>query len=244
MIHVQHMSKKFDNLVAVQDLSFEVADGSITGLLGANGAGKTTTLRMIAGVLTPDAGVIRVGNVSPQEDVEVARAQLGALLDHTGIYPRLTARENLIYFARLRGLRGVELEDRVAQTIDDLGMQEIADRRTGGFSQGQHMKVALGRALIHRPTHLLLDEPTNGLDVPAVRTLRELLRRFRESGTCILFSSHVLGEVEALCDRIVVIADGSVVGQGTRQELCRDTDTVSLEEAFVALTAEQEEVSC
>jgi sodium transport system ATP-binding protein len=243
MIHVQQLAKRFDDVVAVQDLSFEVPDGAITGLLGANGAGKTTTLRMIAGVLTPDAGAILVGDTSPQYDVEAAQTRLGALLDHTGIYPRLTARENLVFFARLRGLDGPDLEQRIERVIDDLGMRDIADRRTGGFSQGQRMKVALGRALIHRPTHLLLDEPTNGLDVPSVRALRELLKRFRASGTCILFSSHVLGEVEDLCDRIVVIANGTVAGQGTRQELCRTTATDSLEEAFVALTTEPEEMA-
>jgi sodium transport system ATP-binding protein len=140
-------------------------------------------------------------------------------------------------------LDGPDLEQRIERVIDDLGMRDIADRRTGGFSQGQRMKVALGRALIHRPTHLLLDEPTNGLDVPSVRALRELLKRFRASGTCILFSSHVLGEVEDLCDRIVVIANGTVAGQGTRQELCRTSATDSLEEAFVALTTEPEEMA-
>lgn len=244
MIDVHAVSKRFDGVLAVNELSFTAADGAITGLLGANGAGKTTTLRMIAGVLNPDAGAICVGDASPQEDVVSAQTHLGALLDHTGLYPRLTARENLAYFARLRGLNGDELEGRVERVLAELGLREMADRRTSGFSQGQQMRVALGRALVHGPTHLLLDEPTNGLDVPTVRALRDLLKSFRDAGACILFSSHVLAEVEGLCDRIVVIARGSVVGQGTLDDLCRSTGSASLEEAFVALTGEAEEMPC
>jgi sodium transport system ATP-binding protein len=199
---------------------------------------------MIAGALEADVGAIRVGGASPQERSVAAKKDAGALLDHIGLYPRLTARENIVYFARLRGLGGVELEERVERFLADLGLQEIADRRTGGFSEGQRMKVALARALIHGPTHLLLDEPTNGLDVPTVRSLRHLLRSYREAGACVVLSSHVLGEVEDLCDRIVILAKGSVVGQGTQHELCAITDTKSLEEAFIALSGEGEEGPC
>jgi sodium transport system ATP-binding protein len=241
MIRVQEVTKRFADVVAVQSLSFSAPDGAITGLLGANGAGKTTTLRMIAGVSKPDAGAIAIGDASSRADAVASRKCIGALLDHIGLYPRLTARENLVYFARLRGLRGAELERRVERVLVDLGLRETADRRTGGFSQGQRMKAALGRALIHEPRHLLLDEPTNGLDVPAVRSLRGVLKRYREAGACVILSSHVLGEVEDLCDRIVVLARGSVAGQGTRDELCAITDTDSLEGAFIALTGEAEE---
>lgn len=179
--------------------------------------------------------------MSSRADTTAASKCIGALLDHAGLYPRLTAREHLVYVARLRGIRGAELAKRVERVLFDLGLREIAERRTGGFSQGQRMKVALGRALIHEPRHLLLDEPTNGLDVPAVRSLRGLLRSYREAGACVVLSSHVLGEVEDLCDRIVVLARGAVAGHGTRDELCTITETDSLEEAFVVLTGEAQE---
>jgi sodium transport system ATP-binding protein len=248
MIEVSQVSKRFRDVMAVSDLSFSAPCGAITGLLGANGAGKTTTLRMIAGVLKPDAGAIRVGAAAADGDARpnarVAAARLGALLDHTGLYPRLTARENLRYFARLRGLTGAALETHVERVLQQLDLTEIADRRTAGFSQGQRMKVALGRALIHEPTHLLLDEPTSGLDVQTVRKLRGLLADLRDAGTCVLFSSHVLTEVESLCDRIVVMAGGDVVGQGTCDELCRGAATTSLEEAFLTLTGEYGEATC
>jgi sodium transport system ATP-binding protein len=248
MIEVSQVSKRFRDVMAVSDLSFSAPCGAITGLLGANGAGKTTTLRMIAGVLKPDAGAIRVGAAAADGDARpnarVAAARLGALLDHTGLYPRLTPRENLRYFARLRGLTGAALETHVERVLQQLDLTEIADRRTAGFSQGQRMKVALGRALINEPTHLLLDEPTSGLDVPTVRKLRGLLAELRDAGTCVLFSSHVLTEVESLCDRIVVMAGGDVVGQGTCDELCRSTATTSLEEAFLTLTGEYGEATC
>lgn len=244
MIQAQEITKRFGDVVAVQHLSFAAPDAAITGVLGANGAGKTTMLRIIAGVLRPDAGAVRIGDASAQEDAVAAAKSVGALLDHIGLYPRLTARENLVYVAKLRGLRGTELEQSVERVLADLGLREIADRRTGGFSQGQRMKTALGRALIHEPRHLLLDEPTNGLDVPAVRSLRQLLRGYREAGACIVLSSHVLGEVEDLCDRIVIVSKGSVVGQGTRHELCNATAAACLEDAFIALTGDVEEASC
>jgi sodium transport system ATP-binding protein len=238
MIQVRQVTKRLGGFPAVRDLSFDAPDSAITGLLGANGAGKTTTLRMIAGVLTPDDGEIRVGGASPQADPAAAQRGLGALLDHTGLYPRLTARENLAYFARLRRLRGLLLEESVENVLGVLGLAELADRRAGGFSQGERMKVALGRVLIHGPAHLLLDEPTNGLDVPTVRMLRRLLTELRGAGACIVFSSHVLGEVESLCDRVVVIARGAVVAQGSIEELCNTTRAGSLEDAFVNLTEE------
>ncbi|HUO32724.1 MAG TPA: ATP-binding cassette domain-containing protein, partial [Bryobacteraceae bacterium] len=188
MIQVQNLTKRFGIRAVVNDLSFTAADGSITGLLGANGAGKTTTLRMICGVLQPDGGTVAVD-----------RRRLGALLDQTGIYSRLTVRENLAYFGELRGIPSAELAERVSQVIATLGLGAIADRRTAGFSQGERMKTALGRILLHGPRSLILDEPTNGLDVPTVRSLRDLLRRLRDDGVCIVFSSHVLDEVRALC---------------------------------------------
>ena len=236
MIEVRQLNKRFGNVVAVTDLSFDASDGAVTGLLGANGAGKTTTLKMLAGVLKPDSGRIRTSIGVDGAASESLGTDMGALLDHRGLYERLTARENLRYFARLRGMDPIEADERVAAVIADLGIQGLADRRTAGFSEGERMKVALGRAIVHRPRNLLLDEPTNGLDVPTVRLLRQMLVSLAEGGTCVLFSSHVLAEVENLCDRIVVLAGGTVVGCGTSRELTDATGTTSLEEAFLRLT--------
>jgi sodium transport system ATP-binding protein len=244
MILVREITKRFDGFAAVSNLSFDANDHAITGVLGANGAGKTTTLRMIAGVLEPDAGEIYVAGENPQVDPVAAQKGLGALLDHTGLYPRLTARENIEYFARLRGIPEEERGERVQTVLADLGLTAIADRPVTGFSQGERMKVALGRALVHRPSHLLLDEPTNGLDVPTQRTLRNLLKVLRDAGTCIVFSSHVLGDVEDLCDRIVVIVKGAVFAAGTVEELCRAAGAVTLEAAFLKLNESAEKSSC
>jgi sodium transport system ATP-binding protein len=235
MIAVKHVQKRFGEVSAVRDVSFRAADGAITGLLGENGAGKSTTLRMIAGLLEPDHGSITIDGQTP------ARASVGALLDHAGLYGKLTARENLTYFGRLRGIPPAALDRRVNELLDLLDFRRLADRRTAGFSQGERMKTALGRALVHSPRNILLDEPSNGLDVPAVRSLRALLARLRDSGACILFSSHVLAEVRALCDRVVVIARGAVVAEGTPEELCSQTNATSLEDAFITLTESSEE---
>ena len=234
MIKVQGLGKSFGKRPAVRDLSFEAADGAITGLLGSNGAGKTTTLRMICGLLQPESGSITAGD----------RRRLGALLDHTGMYSRLTVRENLRYFGELRGMQSETLSERIESVLSILGLHSIADRRTGGFSQGEHMKTALGRAILHSPQNLLLDEPTNGLDVPTVRSLRDLLRCLRDAGTCIVFSSHVLEEVRALCDKVVIISSGRLVAQGSPAEVCEQTGTDSLEDAFVKLTCQTENCPC
>lgn len=239
MVRIQNLEKSFDERFVVKNLSFQAPDGTITGLLGANGAGKSTTLRMICGVLQPDLGSICVDGVV--ENALARQTRLGALLDHAGIYSRLTVRENLMYFGRLRGMAPKSLNERIDEILKALTMASIADRRTAGFSQGERMKTALARAVLHSPRNLLLDEPTNGLDIPTVRSLRDFLRRWRDSGACIVFSSHVLEEVRTLCDRIVVIAEGSLVAQGTPSELCAQTNTASIEEAFIKLTSPREE---
>ncbi len=228
MIQIQDLAKSFAGRPVVRGLSFTAPDGAITGLLGANGAGKTTTLRTICGVLQPDSGA-----------VTVSQGSVGALLDHMGIYPRLTVRENLAYFGQLRGMQPGALGERIAQVLSVLGLESIADRRTAGFSQGERMKTALGRAILHSPRNLLLDEPTNGLDVPTVRSLRDFLRRLRDAGVCVVFSSHVLDEVRALCDQVVVVDGGRVVAEGSPAGLCRQTDSASLEDAFVKLTCQE-----
>jgi sodium transport system ATP-binding protein len=225
---------------AVRGVSFVAPDGEITGLLGPNGAGKTTLLRMIATLVVPDAGRARVDGLDVVADRYAVRRRIGVLSDARGLYPRLTARENVRYYGRLHGLGGAALEARIDALFATLGLAAIAERRTGGFSQGEKMKVAIARALVHDPGTILLDEPTNGLDIISVRMLRDELRKLRAQGKCLLFSSHVMQEVAALCDRIVVLAHGRVVAHGTANELTTQASTSSLEDAFVALLGSDE----
>jgi sodium transport system ATP-binding protein len=222
-------------VTAVREVSLRAADGRITGLLGPNGAGKSTTLRMLYTVLAPDRGDALIDGSSVVREPLAARARLGVLPHGAGIYPNLTARENVRYFGALQGLRRAACRARAAELVKLLEMEEFADRRARGFSQGERVRTALARALVHRPRNLVLDEPTNGLDVMAVRALRRLLLQLRDEGHCVLFSSHVMQEVSALCDEVVVIAHGVVLEQGTPGEICARTGAASLEEAFVRL---------
>ena len=223
MIRVDGLKKRFGAVQAVDDVAFDARDGAITGLLGPNGAGKTTTLRMLYGVMKPDAGRILVDDVDAVASPQQAQARLGVLPDGFGLYPRLTAREHIHYFGELHGIRGDRLRERTEELLQMLDMRAIADRRTGGFSHGERTKVAIARALVHAPRNVLLDEPTNGLDVMSTRAVRTIVRRLRASGHCVVFSSHVMQEVSALCDAIVVIARGQVVARGTPDELRRQT---------------------
>ncbi|NMO19765.1 ATP-binding cassette domain-containing protein [Pyxidicoccus fallax] len=234
MIEARNLHKRFGRVTAVEDVSFTAEDGVITGLLGPNGAGKTTTMRMLYTLVRPDRGTALVDGVDVVRRPEEARRGLGVLPDARGLYPRLTAREHARYFGELHGLSGAALDKRVDELIDLLDMKDIADRRTEGFSQGERVKVALARALVHGPRNVLLDEPTNGLDVMSTRAVRTLLRRLKAEGRCVVFSSHVMQEVAALCDRIVVVAHGKVVADGTPDALRASTGKDSLEEAFVA----------
>jgi sodium transport system ATP-binding protein len=235
MIRVEGLRKRFGSVQAVDNVGFEASDGAITGILGPNGAGKTTTLRMLYGVMKPDAGQIHVDDVDGVATPQQAQERLGVLPDGFGLYPRLTAREHIRYFGELQGISGEQLRDRTEELLQMLDMRAIADRRTGGFSHGERTKVAIARALVHGPRNVLLDEPTNGLDVMSTRAVRTIVRRLRESGHCVVFSSHVMQEVSALCDAIVVIARGRVVARGTPDELRRQTGHDNLEDAFVAL---------
>ncbi|KFE62511.1 ATP-binding cassette domain-containing protein [Hyalangium minutum] len=235
MIEVRNLHKRFGAVTAVEDVSFSAADGVVTGLLGPNGAGKTTTLRMLYTLVRPDRGAARIDGLDVAEKPLEVRRAIGVLPDARGLYPRLTAREHARYAGELHGLSGSLLDKRVAELIELLDMKDIADRRAEGFSQGERMKVALARALVHNPRNVLLDEPTNGLDVMSTRAVRTLIRRLKEQGHCILFSSHVMQEVGALCDRIVVVARGRVVAEGTPDELRARTGKESLEEAFVSV---------
>jgi sodium transport system ATP-binding protein len=240
MIEVQNLHKAFKTVVAVDDVSFSAADGQITGLLGPNGAGKTTTLRILYTLYAPDRGTARVDGFDALTQPREVQRRIGVLPDSGGLYARLTTREHIRYFGRLHGLEAAALERRITALVKLLDMDDIADRRAEGFSHGQRVKVALARALVHEPRNLLLDEPTNGLDVMSTRVVRHLLRRLRDEGRCLLFSSHVMQEVSALCDHIVVIARGRVAASGTADELRQATGQASLEDAFVAAIGSEE----
>ena len=234
MIRVEGLTRSFGAVRAIADVSFTAADGRITGLLGPNGAGKSTTLRVLYTVLRPDSGSAAVDDIDVVADPLAARRAIGVLPHAAGIYPQLTARENISYFGALHGLGGPALARRVDELVAALDIGEFAARRAKGFSQGQRVKVALARAMIHAPRNLLLDEPSNGLDVMATRSLRDLIRGLRAAGHCVLFSSHVMQEVAALCDDIVIIDHGRVVAAGTPTELQRHFGSTTLEDTFVA----------
>ena len=244
MIEVQNLHKSFKartGLVqAVRGVSFTARDGEITGLLGPNGAGKTTTLRMLYTLMSPDEGKVSVDGFDVATHANDVRRRLGVLPDARGVYKRLTARENISYFGELHGLNAATITERTARLADALGMADVLDRRTEGFSQGQRTKTAIARALVHQPRNVILDEPTNGLDVMTTRAMRGFLRRLREEGRCVLFSSHIMQEVAALCDRIVVIAKGRVVAQGSADELRAQTGEANLEDAFVKVIGSDE----
>jgi sodium transport system ATP-binding protein len=238
MLEARELTKSFGNVAAVRGVSFIARDGQITGLLGANGAGKSTTLRMLYTVLKPNAGDAFVDGVSVLADPLAARRSIGVLSHGAGVYNHLTARENIEYFGELHDLSRAERKARAAELIELLEMQSFADRLAKGFSQGQRLKTALARALVHKPRNVLLDEPTNGLDVMAVRGLRKLLTRLRDAGHCVLFSSHVMQEVEQLCDEVVVIANGQVVAAGALADIRARTGNAQLEDAFVSLMSD------
>jgi len=225
---------------AVDGVGFAARDGEITGLLGPNGAGKTTTLRMLYTLMKPDRGQVLVDGIDAAADPLAVRRRLGVLPDARGLYKRLTARENIEYFARLHGIGAAQMHARREVLVDALEMRDILDRRTEGFSQGQRVKTAIARALIHDPRNVILDEPTNGLDVMATRGLRQFMQALKAEGRCVLFSSHIMQEVAALCDRIVVIAHGRVVADEAPDALRAQTGETNLEDAFVKIIGSEE----
>lgn len=243
MLELTNLRKTFGAVKAVDGVSFTARDGEITGLLGPNGAGKTTTLRMLYTLMKPETGSIKVDGSDITTDPDGARRKLGVLPDARGLYKRLTARENIEYFGRLHGLDQATLKARTDALIAALDIGDIAGRRTEGFSNGQRVKTAIARALVHDPRNVLLDEPTNGLDVMATRSLRRFMQQLRAEGRCVLFSSHIMQEVAALCDRIVVIAKGRVVAQGTADELRAQAGEANLEDAFVKVIGSEEGLS-
>jgi len=237
MIRVLGLRKSFGEFRAVEDVSFEANDGSVTGIVGPNGAGKTTTIRMICAMVRPDAGTASVDGCDVTKDVNEVRRRIGVLPDTRGLYPRLTSREHVRYFGRLHGLRGAALERNIDELVELLDMKEIDHRRVDGFSEGQRVKVAIARALVHRPANVILDEPTNGLDVSATRALRTMIGQLKDAGRCVVFSSHVMQEVTALCDHVVVIGRGKVLLRGTPDGILEATGKTTLEDAFVSVTA-------
>jgi sodium transport system ATP-binding protein len=238
----QGRGKKARTVQAVVDVSLRAQDGRIVGLLGPNGAGKTTTLRMAAALIAPDAGRVIVDGIDVAAQPQAALARMGVLSDARGLYPRLTARENIVYYGRLHGLSAAAASARADQLAEMLDMKPLLDRRTEGFSQGERMKTALARAVVHDPPNLILDEPTNGLDVVATRALREALRRLRdEAGKCIVFSTHIMQEVERLCDRVIVVSHGRTVAEGTVASLNAQCGESDFEETFVKLAFTPEE---
>ena len=235
MIEVQDLKKHYGAVKAVDGVSFSVPNGQVTGLLGPNGAGKTTALRMIAGLIKPQSGTVVIDGQDVTRDSQKARRLLGVQSDMTGVYPRLTPREQLRYYGGFYGLKGQALEARVSDVIKLLDMGEIADRRAEGFSRGQRQKIVLGRALVHDPRNIIMDEPTNGLDVMAVRETREMIQTFARQGRAVLFSTHYMDEAERLCDHIAIIVGGKIVAFGTPAQLMQQTGKFNMEDAFVAL---------
>ena len=241
MIRIDSLSKAFagakgaPSIQALQNVTLELRDGEITGLLGLNGAGKSTLLRLIYGLLEPSSGEVFVDNFSLAGAANDARKRLGVLPDDTGLYKRLTARENIRYFGELQGLSGRALENNIDQLITWLGMESIAERRAEGFSLGERMKTALARAIVHQPQHILLDEPSNGLDVITTRAVRQLMHELKAEGRCVVFSSHLMHEVSGLCDRLVVIVGGKIVADGSVAEIVELGQAQNLEDAFVNL---------
>ena len=233
MIRVDGIHKSFGKVQAVRGVSFEAPDGKITGLLGPNGAGKSTTMRVLYTVLRPDEGIATIDGIDVVEDSLGARQRIGALPHSAGLYPHLSARENIAYFAKLCGMHKAEIDDRVNEIVKLLEIEAFAERRTKGFSHGQRTKVALARALVHDPRNVILDEPTSGLDVMATRSLRELILKLKDEGRCVLFSSHIMQEVAALCDDICIIAHGKVAIDDSIDGIRERTGCDDIEDAFV-----------
>jgi sodium transport system ATP-binding protein len=241
MIEVKDLRKQFGAVAAVDGVTFTAPSGAITGLLGPNGAGKTTTIRMLGSLIDIGSGTIKIDGVDVGQEPENARLVCGILTDARGLYPRLTARENIRYYAQIRGIDSSRSEETINRFVEWLDMKEIIDRRTEGFSQGERMKVAIARALVHEPSTVVLDEPTNGLDVMTTRALRQLIKRLRAEGRTVMFSSHIMQEVAALCDEIIIIARGKVSAQGTTDALLAQSGAENLEDAFVRLAGIEEE---
>ena len=241
MISVENIAKCFGQHHAVVDVSFDVKPGEVLGLLGPNGAGKTSSLRMISGLIQPDSGQVHVDGVNVSEHPLLAQKKLGVLPDNCGLYTRLTAAENIHYFAELYGMKKAAIKQRIHDLAEQLDMGNILNRKTQGFSQGERMKVALARALVHRPPYLILDEPTNGLDVLTTLAVRALLQDLKQQGVALIFSSHLMYEVNHLCDRVAIMIKGQIAANGTPSDIVEQSAQQDLESAF-AYHCEQSQV--
>ena len=240
MIEVRDLRKTFRSVTALDGIDFVARDGQVTGLIGPNGAGKTTALRILYTVMRPDSGTARVDGFDSVTARRAVQQRIGVLPDTRGLYPRLTAREHILYFGRLHGLAGVELTRRTEALIETLDMNDFADRRAKGFSKGQTRKVAIARALVHRPDNLLLDEPTNGLDIASSRAVHRIIQDLRDDGRCVLFCSHIMQEVADICDHLVVLAEGRVAAAGSLPELRQLSGRDKLEDVFLEITGSAE----
>ncbi len=240
MIKVSNLHKSFGKVKAVRGISFKVRDGEITGLLGPNGAGKTTTLRMLYSLLPPDEGEIRIDGLDPARDAMAIKRTLGVVPDSRGLYTRMSARENIAYYGKLHGMSGKDINTRIGELVETLDMADFIERRTEGFSQGQRVKVAIARAMVHKPQTVMLDEPSNGLDVMSTRALRRYVISLKEAGHSVILSTHIMQEVAALCDRIVIIANGRIAADGTAEDLLQKSDCDTVEDAFVRLIGSDE----
>ncbi|MCZ7542148.1 MAG: ABC transporter ATP-binding protein [Anaerolineae bacterium] len=239
MVEAEGLVKRFKRVTAVDGLSFTARGGEVFGLLGPNGAGKTTTLRLLATVLEPTAGTARVNGYDIRTEKAKVRAALGLLVEDAGLYRKVSARDHLRYFGRLHGVNGAELERRVDYLIDALGMAAFADRDTEGFSRGMKRRVVMGITLIHDPQVVILDEPTIGLDVVSTRAVRDMIRQFRDVGRCVIISTHLMDEVQRLCDRVAIIHNGRILAQGTPDALTAQAGAPDLETAFVKIVGEE-----
>jgi len=240
MIKVTNLHKSFGDVKAVRGISFKARDGEITGLLGPNGAGKTTTLRMLYSLLPPDQGEIRIDGLDPTKDAIAIKRTLGVVPDSRGLYTRMTARENIAYYGSLHGMSRKKIATRIEALVATLDMADFIERRTEGFSQGQRVKVAIARAMVHTPQTVMLDEPSNGLDVMSTRALRRYILGLKAAGHSVVLSTHIMQEVAALCDRIIIIAQGKIAANGTAEELLEQSNCNSLEDAFVHLIGTEE----
>jgi sodium transport system ATP-binding protein len=243
-IRVEGLTKAYSSpdgapFLAVDHISFEAAPGRIFGLLGPNGAGKTTTLRILSTLIAPTEGTATVGGFSVTEAPAEVRRRIGFLTGSTGLYPRLTAREAVRYFARLYGMESGAAERRIDLLFDRLGIVPFQHKRCGDLSTGMKQKVSIARAIVHDPPVLILDEPTTGLDVLASRHLVEFILGSRDEGKCVLFSTHIMSEAERLCDEIAILHHGRIVAAGTVDDLRRRTGKSKVEDVFLALLAEE-----
>lgn len=235
MIEFQHASREFDGFLAVDDVSFRVEPGEVVGLLGPNGAGKTTALRMLATLLKPTRGHVLVDSIDTAVNPLQVRQRIGYQTGDTGLYDRLTPREFLLYFGRFHEIEKAELARRVNQVIAELQIGEFESRPCGKLSTGQRQRVTLARTLLHEPAALVLDEPTNGLDIVSSSFIVSMIRRAADQGKAVLLSTHIMGEVELTCDRLVIIHRGRIIAAGPRDELVRSTGQNTLSHAFLHL---------